>query len=119
MVELQDLVKSFYVEKFVHGDLWDTNIICDSEWFFLIDFDWGGKLGEACYPVKFYELNPELVQEQSSSNILITAEDNDQVLETTTNKVKDRLLIPGIECEDILSWDDIGILMVSIVQLEW
>ena len=53
--------------------------------------------------MKFYELNPELVQEQSSSNILITAEDNDQVLETTTNKVKDRLLIPGIECEDILS----------------
>ena len=53
------------------------NIICDDEQFFLIDFDWGGKLGEACYPMKFYELNPELVQGRSSSNTLITAEDDD------------------------------------------
>jgi len=77
MTELQDIVKSFHVKKFVHGDLRDTNIICDGEQFFLIDFDWDGKLGEACYPVKFYELNLELVQGQSSSNALITTEDDD------------------------------------------
>ena len=69
--------------------------------FFLIDFDWGGKLGEVCYPVKLYELNPELVQGRSSSNTLITAEDDDRVLETTMNKVKNRLSIPGIEHGDI------------------
>jgi len=103
VAELQDLVKSFHAENFVHGDLRDTNIICDDERFFLIDFDWGGKLGEACYPVKFYELNPELVQGRPSSNTLITAEDDDRVLETTMNKVENRLSIPGIEHGDIPS----------------
>ena len=103
VAELQDLVKSFHAENFVHGDLRDTNIICDDERFFLIDFDWGGKLGEACYPVKFYELNPELVQGRSSNNMLITAEDDDRVLETTMNKVENRLSISGIECGDIPS----------------
>ena len=92
-----------------HGDLRDTNIICDGERFYLIDFDWGGKLGEACYPVEFHELNPELVQGRSSRNALITAEDDDRVLETTMNKVKDRLPISGIERGDGISWDDIGI----------
>jgi len=91
MAELQDLVKSFHAENFIHGDLRDSNIICDGAQFFLIDFNWGRKLGEACYPIKFYELNPELVQGRSSSNALITAEDDDQVLKTTINKVKDHL----------------------------
>jgi len=103
MVELQDLVKSFHAEELVHGDLRDTNIICDGERFYLIDFDWGGKLGEACYPVEFHELNPELVQGRSSRNALITAEDDDRVLETTMNKVKDRLPISGIERGDGIS----------------
>ena len=103
LAELQDLVKSFPAENFVHGDLQDTNIICDDDRFFLIDFDWGGKLGDACYPVKFYELNPELVQGRSSNNMLITAEDDDRVLETTMNKVENHLLISGIECGDIPS----------------
>ena len=53
--------------------------------------------------MKFYELNPELVQGRSSSNTLITAEDDDRVLETTMNKVKNRLSIPGIEYGDIPS----------------
>ena len=53
------------------------NIICDDEWFFLIDFDWDVKLGKICYPMKFYKLDPELVQERSSNNILITAKDDD------------------------------------------
>ena len=39
VVELQDLVKSFYTKNFVHRDLQDMNIICDDEQFFLIDFD--------------------------------------------------------------------------------
>ncbi len=61
MVELQDLINFFYTEELVYEDLQDTNIIFDSEWFFWINFDWSRKLGKAYYPVKFYELNPELV----------------------------------------------------------
>ena len=37
------------------------------------------------------------------SNVLIIAEDNDRVLETTMNKIKDYFPIPGIEYRDILS----------------
>jgi len=53
--------------------------------------------------MKFYELNPELVQGRSSNNMLITAKDDDRVLETTMNKVENRLSISGIECGDIPS----------------
>ena len=59
--------------------------------------------------MKFYELNLELVQGIFSNNMLITAEDNDQILETTMSKVKNYLSIPRIEHGDILFWDDIDI----------
>ena len=52
--------------------------------------------------MKFYELNLELVQGIFSNNMLITAEDNDQILETTMSKVKNYLSIPRIEHGDIL-----------------
>ena len=37
------------------------------------------------------------------SNVLITAEDNDKVLETTMNKIKDHFPISRIEYRDIPS----------------
>jgi len=37
------------------------------------------------------------------SNVLITAENNDKVLETTMNKIKDHFPIPEIEYRDIPS----------------
>ena len=49
-----DLVTSFHDEKFVHGDIRDSNLLVrmDGELEIkLIDFDWGGKDGEVRYPV--------------------------------------------------------------------
>ena len=48
--KLQDLVQSFHDAGFVHGDLREPNILCDGEKLKLIDFDFGGVAGEACYP---------------------------------------------------------------------
>ncbi|KAH9000546.1 hypothetical protein EDB86DRAFT_518108 [Lactarius hatsudake] len=45
--ELENLMKSFHAENLVHGDLRDTNIICRGDSVILVDFDWGGKVGEA------------------------------------------------------------------------
>ena len=39
---------------YVHGDLRDTNLMVRKDGqsgFMLVDFDWAGKIGEACYPM--------------------------------------------------------------------
>jgi serine/threonine protein kinase len=49
-----DLVTSFHAQKFVHGDIRDSNLLVRSDGKLemkLIDFDWGGKEDEVCYPV--------------------------------------------------------------------
>jgi len=48
------------------------NIICDNEQFFLIDFDWGGKLKEVCYSMRFYKLNPELSESIAVSGAILS-----------------------------------------------
>ena len=48
----------FHVEGLVHGDLQAVNILCKEDSMWLIDFDWGGKDGEAFYPTA--NLNDEL-----------------------------------------------------------
>lgn len=51
---ITDLVTSFHAQKFVHGDIRDTNFLVRMDGKLemkLIDFDWGGKEGEVCYPV--------------------------------------------------------------------
>jgi hypothetical protein len=44
------LVKSFHDRGWVHGDLRDVNILCKREKPMLVDFSWGGKDEEVCYP---------------------------------------------------------------------
>jgi serine/threonine protein kinase len=50
-----DLVTSFHDQKFVHGDIRDSNLLVRMEdgklQMKLIDFDWGGREGEVRYPV--------------------------------------------------------------------
>ena len=47
---MDDIVKAFHEHGFVHGDLRPPNSIVDEEKLLLIDFDWGGKEGEAKFP---------------------------------------------------------------------
>ena len=47
----------------------------------LIDFDWGGKEGEASYPT--WNLNDELLKGRVFINLTIGKEDNRQVLKNT------------------------------------
>ena len=53
---VMDLVTSFHAQKFVRGDIRNSNLLLRLDGKLemklkLIDFDWGGKEGEACYPV--------------------------------------------------------------------
>lgn len=51
----------------------------------LIDFDWGGKAGEAFYPT--LNLNDELLQGRTSDDLRITKEDDRRVLRNTLAKL--------------------------------
>jgi len=81
MAELQELMDSFHGKGFVHGDLRDANIICKNDSVMLIDFDWGGKEGEASYPTS--NLNDELLRGRVSGDLGITKEDDRRVLKNT------------------------------------
>ena len=83
--ELKHLVGSFHAIDLVHGDLRDANIICKGEKVMLIDFDWGGKVGEAFYPT--LDLNPELLEGRTSDGFGITKDDDVCVLAMTLGKL--------------------------------
>lgn len=57
---LGDLVSGFHGKGFVYGDLRDANILIRDDKFWLVDFDWAGKVGQAHYPT--VHLNDELKQ---------------------------------------------------------
>jgi len=88
--ELHHLVRSFHDMEFVHGDLREPNMLCDGEKVMLVDFDWGGKVGEAYYPTA--RLSPELTNGRHNPNPKITKDDDWRVLGNTlrglTNKVR-------------------------------
>ena len=82
-------MENFHSKGLVHGDLRDPNILCNGESVMLVDFDWGGKDGEALYPTG--NLNYELLEGRASNNLRITKADDWRVLEKTLAKVQDPL----------------------------
>ncbi|KAH9040101.1 hypothetical protein EDB85DRAFT_1837096, partial [Lactarius pseudohatsudake] len=79
--ELEHLVSDFHAKNLVHGALRDANIICKGDSLMLIDFDWGGRVGEASYPT--LELNPELLEDRTSDDLRITKDGDVRVLTKT------------------------------------
>ena len=47
LTEMDKIIKELHDNDYVHGDLHHPNFIADRESLWLIDFDWGGKQGEA------------------------------------------------------------------------
>jgi len=83
--ELKLLVGGFHAIDLVHGDLRDTNFICKGDSVMLVDFDWGGKVGEAFYPT--LTLNSELLEGRTSDGFGITKDDDLRVLGITLGKL--------------------------------
>ena len=79
--QLENLVTSFHDKGLVHGDLRPPNIVCNHQGVMIIDFDWGGKLGEASYPNN--PLNPDLTYGRGSTDLKITKDDDVRVLKKT------------------------------------
>ncbi|KAH8999519.1 hypothetical protein EDB92DRAFT_1941159 [Lactarius akahatsu] len=79
--DLRTLVDSFHEQGLVHGDLRQPNMICHGERIMLIDFDWGGRVGEASYP--HARLNPQLTIGRQSVGGEITKNDDDRILQQT------------------------------------
>lgn len=84
--ELQKLVQSFHDAGFVHGDLREPNILCDGDKLKLIDYDWGGVVGEARYP--HARLCSELTYGRVGTDPRITKDDDKRVLENTFEKLE-------------------------------
>lgn len=83
--DLQQLVKSFHNKNLVHGDLRVPNMICKEEQIMLVDFDWGGRVGEASYPTA--NLNPELTIGRGNTDRGITMDDDNRILTNTLNNL--------------------------------
>ncbi|KAH9007198.1 hypothetical protein EDB86DRAFT_64410 [Lactarius hatsudake] len=79
--DLTSLVDSFHDQGLVHGDLRQPNMICHGKRIMLIDFDWGGRVGEASYPPVW--LNPLLTIGRQSVDREITTNDDDRILQQT------------------------------------
>jgi hypothetical protein len=85
--ELGYLLNGFHAKDLVHSDLRDANLICKGESVMLVDFDWGGRVGEAFYPT--LELNTELLDGRTSDSFDITKDDEVRVLKKTMVKLGD------------------------------
>jgi hypothetical protein len=83
--QLWALVNKFHNQGLRHGDLRGPNIACEGQSVMLLDFDWGGKEGEACYPT--WRLNDELLAGRVSEDLKITKDDDLRVLTNTLNQL--------------------------------
>lgn len=86
--DLRDLMQSFHDAGFVHGDLREPNILCDGEKLKLINYDWGGVVGEAHYP--HAQLCYELTDGRDGSDPRITKDDDKRILQDTLEGLKHR-----------------------------
>jgi len=96
------LVDDFHQEGLVHGDLRLANFIFTKDEnprrMLLVDFDWGGKVGEVFFPRG--ELAEELQVRNDRLDRLITKEHDDRVLPEIFTRV-DKLAaeVPRLELE--------------------
>jgi len=77
--EMDKMVAAIHDADYVHGDLRLPNFIADRKKLFLIDFDWGGKEGEATFPDT--TLLPIL--RNARNDVMITKADDIRVLQDT------------------------------------
>ena len=84
--DLKELMQSFHDVDLVHGDLREPNIICNGEAVMLINFDWGGKIGDARYPSG--RLPPELTDGRTSTSLSISKDDDWRALQNTLKRLE-------------------------------
>ncbi len=73
----------------MHGDLRPPNFIVDEERLLLIDFDWGGKEGQATFPDA--QLHPIL--RKSRGDMLIQKRHDENVLANTKKLIEEDIEI--------------------------
>jgi len=81
--DIDNVVKQFHAQGYVHGDLRPPNFIVNNGRLFLIDFDWGGKEGEATFPRK--RLHPILREGRFETRI--TKEHDKRAMEYTKSHI--------------------------------
>ena len=87
--EIDEVVKKFHDEDYVHGDLRPPNFIVNNSRLLVIDFDWGGKEGTATFPRK--RLNEVLRSGRWVKNI--TKSNDDVVVAHTKRCIDDAMMV--------------------------
>ncbi|KAI9507750.1 hypothetical protein F5148DRAFT_75512 [Russula earlei] len=87
MGDLRTLVEAFHDHGLVHGDLREPSILCDGENVILMDFDFGGKVGEVYFATA--QICDELLDgRDENADPWVTKDDDKRVLEFTLNTLK-------------------------------
>ena len=71
--KVKQAIDALHQVDLVHGDLRDTNILVSTDGnvnFLLVDFDWSGRVGIACYPVNVNHTDIHRPQEAQYGNII-------------------------------------------------
>ncbi|KAF8129803.1 hypothetical protein EV363DRAFT_1417512 [Boletus edulis] len=93
--DLRAIVEKIHKKGYVHGDLRPPNIFCVDDRIMLLDFDWGGKVGEARYP--HARLHPQLTTGRDMSNLEITKDDDNRVLRNTLKFLQEIVQASGVQ----------------------
>lgn len=86
--QLSQLVASIHAAGFVHGNLQYDDMVHVDNKVMLLDFEWGGVKGEACYPKTGDALVLELTDGRHQKDLTITEEDDQLILAATLEQIR-------------------------------
>jgi hypothetical protein len=78
--DIRNVLTQLHQVGFVHGDIRDANIMSDGKLFKIFDFDWGGKIGEARYPMNVFKSESLWRPDGAVDGALIKAEHDIEML---------------------------------------
>ena len=76
---MDKMVAAIHGAGYVHGDLRPPNFVVDGKKLLLIDFDWGGKEGDATFP----DIELQRIIRIDRNDTMITKAHDDRVLAHT------------------------------------
>lgn len=110
---MDKIVDAFHEAGFVHGDLRPPNFIVDSDRMLLVDFDWGGRDGEAIIPDM--ELHPVLRRGRNVK--LITVQHDNDTLNYTKGAIR-TVMNDGDVSKYTQEWFDKAVRMATSIWLQ-
>jgi tRNA A-37 threonylcarbamoyl transferase component Bud32 len=82
MGQIKKIVKQLHERGYVHGDIWDTNVMVSPNGdAILLDFDWAGEIGKAQYPMNVHYGDDLYRPEGARDGMFITCQHDIKMME--------------------------------------